>query len=325
MGKIYVLSSIDLPNHAVIFENKEVVNLSEIKKIVGFENLEIEYEADFNGFPISEYKGYLGFDDSTNDLLSINQPEQYIGYLNSNFSEYKTNISSFIFNVSTEEASIKIANDYYNNYSVSKRLSSKINRVIKKKNEEQSNWHDWLSLMKEKGGDEVKRLDDTFWKKFTADSEIKIKEFYQKNPYIKLKKPTGLKGFLMKINIGEEKKFRQIDDDNWKSYVFKSRNFFTSLIPDDENLSKIKLPCLYCRNEILNYDLKFYDYKNDVIIDGIKLEDISTIVNVIIAYCPTCEENSEISLNLKTQIFPKSNLSRWNSIWWDRFRFWGGY
>jgi hypothetical protein len=325
MAKIYVLSSSDLTNHSVIFETKEVVNLSQIKKIVGFENLEIEYEADFTGFPISEYKGYFGFDESTNDLLSINHPGPYIGYINSNFSEYKTTISSYIFKISTEEASLKIAKDYHNNYSVSKKLSRKINSLIKKKNEEQNDWHEWLSLLKEKGRNEVKKLDDKFWKNFTAESEVKIREFYENNPYIKLKKPTGLRGFFMKIKSENDKESSWLGDENWKNHVEKCQDFIKNLIPDDEKLSEIKLPCLFCKTDNLLYQPKFYDFRNDITIDKVVLPDISTEVSVLEAYCEKCESNSQIPMNMKSQIFPKSNLSRWNSIWWLRFRFWGNY
>lgn len=325
MGKIYVLSSTDLPNHAVIFETKDVVNSSQIKKIVGFENLEIEYEADFTGFPISEYKGYLGFDNSTNDLLSISHPEPYIGYINSNFSEFKTSISSFIFKISVEEASIKIANDYHDNYSVSKRISKKIEELIQEKNAEKNDWHNWLTFMKERGRKEVEHLEEKFWNKFTRDSEIKIKEFFENNPYVKLKKPTGLRGLLLKIKSGEDDKFRILNDENWKIHVEKCQNFIESLIPEDEKLTEIKLPCLYCKCEDLKYQPKFYDFRNDVTIEKVVLPDISTQISVLESYCETCESNSQIPMNIKTKIFPKSNLNRWNSIWWLRFRFWGGY
>ena len=324
MAKIYVLSSPDLSNHSVIFEAKEVVNLSQIKKILGFENLEIEYEADFDGFPVSEYKGYWHYDEPTNDLY-INHPDSYLGYINSNFSEYKTGISSFIYKISAEEASITIAKEYHNNHYASKRLSGKIDKLIKKIKREKNNWYEWESLMKEEAINELKQLEDKFWKNFTAESEIKIKEFYIKNPYIKLEKPSGLRGFLTKIKPRGDENLIWFGDENWNFHVAKCHEFINSLIPDDEKLSEIQLPCLFCKTDNLLYQPEFYDFRNDITIEKIVLPDISTMVTKLESYCQKCESNIGILLNVKTQIFPKSNLGRWNSIWWERFRFWCGY
>ena len=325
MAKIYVLSSSDLSNHSVIFETKEVVNLSQIKKILGFENLEIEYEADFDGFPVSEYKGYWHYDEPTNVQISINYPRSYIGYINSNFSKYKTAISSFIFKISAEEASITIAKDYHNNHYVSKRLSGKIDKLIKKIKKEKNDLYEWESLLKEEASNQIKQLEDKFWKNFTAESEIKIKEFYKKNPFIKLEKPTGFRGFLTKIKPRGDKNLKLLDDENWKNHVTKCKDFINYLIPDDEKLSEIKIPCRICKTDNLLYQPKFYDFRNDVTIDKVVLPDISTTITRLEAYCQKCESNIGILLNVKSQIFPKSNVSRWFSIWWERFRFWGGY
>lgn len=324
MGRIYILSTPDLPNHTVIYTSKKNIRLQEIVDDLELDNLEIYYEADFNQFEVGEYKGYLGFDGVTNDLLSLDKPSPSVGYLKSVFSEHTTNISPYIFKGKVDDVALKIAKDFHEDYFVSSKLHIKVKRFIERELKNSQTMYLWEYSLKERAKSALLLLDE-FWVGFVLDTEPRIKDFFNKNPYKRLNKPSGLNGLIWKVNKSSQDDFRQLERAHWDLHVNKCHNYFASLLPDDDELSQVSLPCLWCRHEGLVYQLHFNDFRNDVIIDGTELPDISTKIYLLSSDCPNCDRSSSMAVPIKTHMFPKSNLGRWISIWWLRFRFWGKY
>jgi len=322
MGRIYIFATPDLPNHSVIYESKKSIGLTDIKKEVGIEKLEVIYEAEFNGFRVEEFRGYAGFDESTNELLSIGHPEPYAGYINTKLYKYKTNISQYVFKVNAEKVSLEIAEDYHEDCIGSKKIASKLKKLSEQREKNKIEWNEKLSLTKKRAEIKIKKL-DWYWQAFTNESEIKIKEFYKNNPYKKIE-PSIIGGLLQNFSNTLERNFIGKSNDHWQEHVEKCKEYFLSLLPKNEILGQIKLNCLYCEEKFLVYKFSFNGGGN-IVIDGETLPDINTDVTALSSYCSNCNVKIHIPVYFRTKIFPKYNHYRWTSIWWSRYRFWGKY
>lgn len=322
MGRIYIMSTDDLPESSIVLASKEDLSISELKSKLYFKGLRIVYEAYFSDFKVEPYRGYIGFDDYTNSMLEYTHPAACDGFIESTLSKYKSKLSDYIFDIHVDKLSEMVAYRYWTEHRCEDRVKLTIGKIVaerkafyKKVNDERNAQSNWARKQILKNDISCKSVTDQMTEKMFI--------FMANNPYTRPSEPRGIGALFSKLE-SKSKKW-QLERARRHDYLEKIKARALEVFPNvDYTLCDSQCPFLTkctCGEEIDDW-LWDVVFSNDRLYDnfeGRRVQRVCTIAKGMKADCIECGESYSVWISdIECHIFSKENIDIWVDIWESR-------